>query len=283
MPKDVAGLIGLFELEQIDDLTWRGPQPDTLFQRLFGGQVLGQTLVAAQSSVAHDRQIHSLNSYFLRPGSPDAPLTFEVEAVRDGNTFSNRRVVTKQFDKAIFVLHASFQEGEPGLEHTALQPYAGLTPPLDSPSLRGVLEERYGTHMDVLSEWDALDVRMAAEPTFDERGAHLRAWVRTKSEMPPEPVLHNAVLAYLSDITLLSVTTIPHKVQLMSPNLQAASIDHSMWFHRPAKTDQWLFYDMSSPSAAGARGFCTGRLFQNGVIVATCAQEGLLRLVNCSR
>ncbi|NLE99229.1 MAG: acyl-CoA thioesterase II [Propionibacterium sp.] len=279
MPKDVAGLVGLFELEQIDDLTWRGPQPDTLFQRLFGGQVLAQTLVAASRSVAADRLIHSLSSYFLRPGSPDEPLVFEEERVRDGSTFSNRRVVTKQFGKAIFVLQASFQEAEPGLEHTAQQPYLGLTPPDEARSLRDVLEDTFGSHMEILSEWDALDVKLAAEPTNDENGAGLRAWVRTKTEMPADPLLHNAVLAYLSDITLLSVTTIPHQVQLMSPNLQSASIDHSMWFHRPIKTDQWLLYDMRSPSAAGARGFCVGRLYQNGVTVASCAQEGLLRLL----
>lgn len=271
--------MALFELKQIDDLVWEGPQPDTLFQRLFGGQVLGQTIVAAQQSVAGDRLIHSLNSYFLRPGSPDEPLTFEVEVVRDGHTFSNRRVVTKQSGRTIFVMQASFQEPEPGLEHTAQQPHRGLTPPAEAPSLRAVLEDRFGAHIDVLSEWDALDVRLAQEPRVDEGGAHLRAWVRTKSVLPSEPLLHTAVLAYLSDITLLSVTTIPHEVQLMSPNLQSASIDHSMWFHRPVKTDQWLLYEMNSPSAAGARGFCTGRLYQNGVTVASCAQEGLLRLI----
>lgn len=271
--------MGLFELEPIDDLTWRGPQPDTLFQRLFGGQVLAQTLVAAAMSVAPERLIHSLNSYFLRPGSPDEPLVFEVERVRDGSTFSNRRVVTRQFGRAIFVMQASFQESEPGLEHSARQPYLGLTPPEEARSLRDVLQDLFGTHLDILSEWDALDVRLAADPIVDEGGAGLRAWVRTKDEMPPDPLLHNAVLAYLSDITLLSVTTIPHQVQLMSPNLQSASIDHSMWFHRPIKTDQWLLYDMQSPSAAGARGFCLGRLYQNGVTVASCAQEGLLRLL----
>ena len=271
--------MALFELKQIDDLVWEGPQPDTLFQRLFGGQVLGQTIVAAQQSVAGDRLIHSLNSYFLRPGSPDEPLTFEVEVVRDGHTFSNRRVVTKQSGRTIFVMQASFQEPEAGLEHTAQQPHQGLTPPAEAPSLRAVLEDRFGAHIDVLSEWDALDVRLAQEPRVDEGGAHLRAWVRTKSVLPSEPLLHTAVLAYLSDITLLSVTTIPHEVQFMSPNLQSASIDHSMWFHRPVKTDQWLLYEMNSPSAAGARGFCTGRLYQTGVTVASCAQEGLLRVI----
>lgn len=279
MPRDVEGLVGLFELEQIDEDRWQGPHPDTPFQRLFGGHVLGQTLVAAQASVAPERHIHSLASYFLRPGSDDAPLEFEVETIRDGATFSNRRVLTKQNGRVIFEMQASFQEAEPGLEHTSKQPRDGLTAPCDAPSLRDVLEERFGSHIDILSEWDALDVRLASKPTVDEHGAHLKAWVRTKAPMPADPLLHTATLAYLSDITLLSVSTIPHQVQIMSPNLQAASIDHTMWFHRPVKVDQWLLYDMNSPSAAGARGFCTGKLYQNGVLVASCAQEGLIRVL----
>ena len=279
MPKDVPGLLALFELEQVDDDVWEGPQPDTLFQRLFGGQVLAQTLVAAAKSVPRERLVHSLNAYFLRPGSPEAPLRFEVENLRDGSAFSARRVVTKQFGKVIFQLNASFQEPDPGLEHSARQPWRGLTSPEDAPSLKGVLEEQYGTHVDVISEWDALDVRLASPPAANHRGADLRAWVRTKSRMPRDPLLHNAVLAYLSDITLLSVAVIPHQVQLMSPNLLAASIDHSMWFHRPVAVDEWILYDMVSPSAAGARGFARGRLYQGGVAVASCGQEGLLRLV----
>lgn len=278
MPNDVPSLLALFELRQIDDCVWEAPQPDTLFQRLFGGQVLAQTLVAAARSVPEGRIVHSLNAYFLRPGSPDTPLRFEVENLRDGGTFSARRVVTKQFGKTIFQLNASFQEREPGLEHSSMQPRDDVSRPEDSPSLRGVLEEQFGSHIEVLSEWDALDVRLATQPTVDERGANMRAWVRTKSAMPHDPVLHNAVLAYLSDITLLSVTTVPHKVQLMSPNLQAASIDHAMWFHRPVKVDEWILYDMVSPSSAGGRGFCRGRLYQNGVTVASCGQEGLIRI-----
>ncbi|RRD47464.1 acyl-CoA thioesterase II [Tessaracoccus sp. OH4464_COT-324] len=279
MPKDVPGLISLFDLTQIDDGLWEGPQPDTYFQRLFGGQVLAQTLVAAARSVPQDRCVHSLNAYFLRPGSPEEPLRFEVEALRDGSTFSARRVVTKQFGKIIFQLNASFQEAEPGLEHSARQPWDDVTPAADAPALRAVLEEQFGSHLELINEWDALDVRLATEPSVDERGANMRVWVRTRGEMPPDPLLHNAVLAYLSDMTLLAVTVIPHKIQLMSPRLQSASIDHAMWFHRPVKVDEWVLYDMISPSAAGARGFSRGRLYQNGVTIASCGQEGLIRLL----
>ncbi len=278
MPKDVAGLLALFELRQTDDNVWEGPQPDTFFQRLFGGQVLAQTLVAAAQSVPSERIVHSLNAYFLRPGSRDEPLRFEVEVLRDGGTFSARRVVTKQFGKVIFQLNASFQEPEPGLEHSALQPWADVVSPDEAPSLHTVLEQQFGTHEELLREWDALDVRLATPPMVNHLGANMRAWVRTKSAMPRDPILHNAVLAYISDITLLSTTLVPHQLQVTSPNLQAASIDHSMWFHRPVRTDEWILYDMISPSAAGARGFCRGRLYQNGVTVASCGQEGLIRV-----
>ena len=278
VPKDVAGLLSLFDIHQIDEDVWEGPQPDTYFQRLFGGQVLAQTLVAAARTVSPERVVHSLNAYFLRGGSPDSPLCFEVERLRDGGTFSTRRVVTKQDGRMIFQLNASFHESEAGLEHSAQQPRDNVLPPDEAPPLRAVLEEQFGSHAEMLSEWDALDVRLATPPQENYLGATMRAWVRTKSEMPPDPLLNNAVLAYLSDITLLSTTLVPHKVQITSPHLQAASIDHSMWFHRPVRTDEWILYDMISPSAAGARGFCRGRLYQNGVTIASCGQEGLIRV-----
>lgn len=278
MPKDVPGLLALFEIQQVDENVWEGPQPDTYFQRLFGGQVLAQTLVAAARSVSPERVVHSLNAYFLRGGSPDSPLRFEVEVLRDGGSFSTRRVVTKQDGRMIFQLNASFQEPEAGLEHSARQPWENVTSPDEAPSMRAVLEEQFGSHAQMLSEWDALDVRLATPPEENYLGSTMRAWVRTKSEMPPDPLVNNAVLAYLSDITLLGTTLIPHKLQITSPNLQSASIDHCMWFHRPVRTDEWILYDMISPSAAGARGFCRGRLYQNGVTIASCGQEGLIRV-----
>ena len=276
MPRDVAELVALFDLDKTGETQFRGPQPDTRMQRLFGGQVLGQTLVAAAGTVAPDRLIHSLSAYFLRPGATDIPLDFDVEIVRDGNTFSNRRVVTRQGDKIIFQMTASFQEPEEGLDHTAATP-TDVAPPEACPGLREVLERRFGANVAFLSEWDALDVRLAARPNKADAGGTMKAWVRTKSAMPDSPLLHAAVLAYLSDITLLSVATVPHEVEFLSPKMQAASIDHVMWFHRPVRVDQWLLYDMTSPSASHARGFAMGRLFQDGAAVASCAQEGLLR------
>lgn len=281
MPATVSDLISLFDITQVDEWEFRGPHPDTLFQRLFGGQVLAQTLVAAIRTVPEDRPVHSLHAYFLRPGSPDEPLCFEVEPVRDGRSFSSRRVQAIQGDDVIFVFSGSFHKEEPGLAHSADVPEE-VTPPEQSPSMREVMERRFGHRIASLSEWDALDVRLASGARPSSQGGTMRAWVRTQSALPDDPALHTAVLAYLSDITLLSVATVQHEMEFMSPNVQAASIDHAMWFHRPVRADEWLLYDMVSPSTSGARGFCTGRLFQGGEAVASCAQEGLIRLVNPS-
>ena len=278
MPKDVAELCALFDLTATGRLSFRGPQPRTLLQRLFGGQVLGQTLVAAAQTVPRGRLVHSLNAYFLRPGAIDTPLDFDVEVMRDGHTFSNRRVMARQGETVIFEMTVSFQEPEPGLEHSAAPP-VGVAVPEACPSLPEVLERRFGRQIHMISEWDALDVRLAALPNADRQGGSMRAWVRTQQPMPDDPLLHAAVLAYLSDLTLLSVTTVPHEVEFMSPSLQAASIDHAMWFHRPVRVDEWLLYDMISPSASSARGFAMGRLFQADVAVASCAQEGLIRVI----
>ena len=268
----------LFDLVEVGKGKFRGPQPDTQWQRLFGGQVMAQSLVAAMRTVPENRVVHSLHGYFLRPGSREEPLRFGVEHVRDGRTFSARRVITRQHDDVIFDLNVSFQEPEEGFSHSAVQPES-VAAPEDSSPLGQVLEERFGAPIRMLSEWDALDVRLASTPVPSQNGGVMRAWVRTQDAMPEDPRLHAAVLAYLTDLLLLSVSTVQHEVEFLSPNLQTASIDHAMWFHRPAHCDRWLLYDMVSPSASGARGFCQGRLFQDGKLVASCAQEGLIRLV----
>lgn len=278
MPSNVEDLVALFDIVQVSELKFRGPQPDTYFQRLFGGQVLAQSLWAAMRTVPDERHLHSLHAYFLRPGSPDEPLRFEVEDLRNGRTFSARRVITRQYDREIFQLNCSFQQPEAGLEHSAVPP-TDVRSPEESRPLRGYLEEQVGHPIENLSEWDALDVRLASDPAPSPEGGVMRAWVRTRSALETDPHLHSAVAAYLSDITLLSVSTVQHRLAFMSAGIQAASIDHAMWFHRPFRADDWLLYDMVSPSAAHARAFCTGNLFQDGRLVASCAQEGLIRLV----
>ena len=186
MPRDVAELIALFQLEETGELTFRGPQPQTLMQRLFGGQVLGQTLVAAARTVAPDRRVHSLNAYFLRPGAIDAPLDFDVEVMRDGNTFSNRRIITRQSDRVIFEMTASFQQPEDGLDHSATSP-VDVAPPEACPSLGEVLNRRFGASVEFIKEWDALDVRLAARPDKAEAGGTMKAWVRTREALPDDP------------------------------------------------------------------------------------------------
>ncbi|MDO4785095.1 MAG: acyl-CoA thioesterase II [Propionibacteriaceae bacterium] len=284
MPQTTEELVDLLRLEAIEPGIFRGPHPDTLFQRLFGGQVLAQALTAAHQAAPPDRLAHSLNAYFLRPGRVDTPMIFEVESLRDGGSFSSRRVVARQRGEVIFALSASFQVPEDGLDHHDPLPVS-VPPPQDCPPLVDVLARRFGGPLKIFEEWDALDVRWADDSTSygtmaaNSHGAHMRVWAKTTGPLPADQHVHRAILAYLSDITLLSVSTLPHRVIFMSPQMQAASIDHAMWFHREVFADRWLLYDMVSPSASHARGFSTGRLFQEGHLVASCAQEGLIRMV----
>lgn len=284
MPRTTDELVDLLTLEEIEPGVFRGPQPDTVFQRLFGGQVLAQSLTAAQLTAPDGRLAHSLNAYFLRPGRVDVPVIFEVEKLRDGGSLSSRRVVARQLRETIFAMSASFHIAEDGLDHHDPLP-TDVPPPSECPRLADVIAQRFKGPLKIFEEWDALDVRWADDSTRRGRmqaqshGAHMRVWAKTTGPLPDDQHVHQAVLAYLSDITLLGVSTLPHRVIFMSPQMQAASIDHAMWFHRQVRADEWLLYDMVSPSASHARGFSTGRLFQHGSLIASCAQEGLIRLV----
>lgn len=277
MPATVSDLLALFDITDEGEGRYRGPQPNTQWQRLFGGQVLAQSLYAAMLSVPGERLPHSVHGYFMRPGVNTVAPTFNVTALRDGGSFSTRSVSTMQEDQNIFLAVASFQGPEEGLTHTAEQP-TDVTSPEDSPLLAQVLEAQFGHPMPMLSEWDALEVRLASGPQSSPQGPRMRAWVKTQAPLPDDPRVHIAVMAYLSDITLLSVAVAQHEVELLSPEVMMASLDHAMWFHRPFRADEWLLYDMVSPSASGARGYCQGRLFQDGHVVASAVQEGLIRI-----
>ncbi|WP_298134711.1 acyl-CoA thioesterase II [Micropruina sp.] len=282
MPRTAAELVGLLELEQLDTDLFRGPQPETLRQRSFGGQVLAQALGAAYRTMAPERVAHSLNAYFLRPGSPASPILYVVEPTRDGRAFSQRRVVGRQNGRPIFSMVCSFHIDEGGLDHADPLP-VGVPAPEDCRPAADVLGERSAQTAEFWeAEWGALDVRYATEPSSDRPGpAQLQLWIRTESRLPDDPRLHQMVLAYLSDISLLSVSTLTHPVEFMSSRMQAASIDHAMWFHRPARADEWLLYDQTSPSASGGLGFSQGRLFTaDGVLAASCAQQGLIRVLD---
>jgi acyl-CoA thioesterase II len=282
VPQSVTELIDLLDLEEIEIGLFRARQPDTQLQRVFGGQVLAQALIAAARTVVVSRVLHSLHAYFLLPGRTDIPMVYDVEAVRDGGSFSSRRVVARQGGKVIFYLSSSFHELEEGFEH--LDPVPDNVPlPDECPTLGEVLFKASGRPISFWErEWGALDVRYVGDSRpggalVDERHpARSRVWVRASGRLPDDRRLHHAALAYASDLTLLGATTVPHGV-LIGLNVQAASIDHAMWFHRPFRADDWLLYDQVSPSASSGLGLATARLFQNGILVSNVAQEGLIR------
>ncbi len=282
MPQSVGELIDLLDLEEIEIGLFRARQPDTQLQRVFGGEVLAQALIAASRTVPVSRVLHSLHAYFLLPGRTDLAIVYDVEAVRDGGSFSSRRVVARQGGKVIFYLSSSFHEIEEGFEH--LDPVPEDVPaPDDCPTFGEVLFKASGRPVSFWErEWGALEVRYVGDSRpggglMNARHPALsRVWVRTSGRLPDDRRLHQAALAYASDLTLLGATTVPHNV-FIGLNVHAASIDHAMWFHRPFRADEWLLYDQISPSASSGLGLATARLFQDGTLVSNVAQEGLIR------
>jgi len=283
VPRSLDELLHLLDLEQIEDNLFRGRQPETRLQRVFGGQVAGQALVAASRTVEPERSVHSLHAYFLRPGDTKVPIVYDVEKVRDGRSFSTRRVVARQHGRGIFYMSASFHIPEPGFEHQDVAPV--VPAPDASPTLAEVMEKVSGRPSAAWAEeWAALDVRYAGDsrhgeaPADPTHPAWARVWFRAAGELPDDPVLHRCVLAYASDLTLLGVTLVPHDTYIGANDVQTASLDHAMWFHRPFRSDEWLLYDQVAPSASNARGLATGRIFtQEGALIASVVQEGLIR------
>ena len=287
MVASVAELISVLELEPAGENVFIGQdraEDDRLFQRVFGGQVLAQALMAAYRTVPEDRYAHSLGAYFLREGRAGEPIAYAVEHTRDGRSFSARRVIAAQGDREIFSMDCSFHLPEPGLAHSDTPP-AGVPAPEDCPALSDVLGARSRRASVVWRrEFGVLDARFADDTSALSAAGHsdarMKIWVRAESELPDDPKLHQAVLAYASDLTLLGVSTVPHPVEFGGPGMQVASINHSMWFHRDARADKWLLYDQVSPSASSGLGFSFGRMFADGELVASCAQEGLIRLLD---
>lgn len=283
VPESLDDLVALLDLEQIEDRLFRGTQPDTRLQRVFGGQVAGQALVAAVRTVPPERVVHSLHSYFLLPGDPAVPIVYDVEIVRDGRSFATRRVVARQHGRAIFYLTASFHVAESGFDHQDVMPSA--PPPEQCPTLAELFERISGVpRRSWEREWAALDIRYVGDSrpggslVSSEHPARARLWLRASGRLPDDATLHACVLTYASDLTLLGATLVPHGTYVGAAGLQSASLDHSMWFHRTFRTDEWLLYDQVAPSASGARGLALGRVFTaDGRLVATVAQEGLIR------
>jgi acyl-CoA thioesterase II len=284
VPTSVPELLDLLNLEQLDLDLYRGRQLETELQRVFGGQVAAQALFAASQTVAADVAVHSLHSYFLRPGDTSVPIVYDVERIRDGRSFATRRVVARQHGTSIFYLTASYHIDETGFDHQDLMPQVAA--PEDSPRIGDLYRQLSGRPHDDFweREWAALDVRYAADsrPAGALAGgsspARAQIWLKAAGSVPDDAVLNTCVLTYASDLTLLGVALVPHGVLIGSDQVQSASLDHSMWFHRPFRADQWMLYDQHSASASGGLGFATGRVFsRDGRLIASVAQEGLLR------
>jgi acyl-CoA thioesterase-2 len=281
--RTINELIELLDLEEIEHNHYRATSPDEGWQRVYGGQVLGQALVAASRTVSEERSAHSLHGYFLRPGDTTIPILFKVDRIRDGRSFTTRRVVAIQHGRAIFNMSISFQVAEDGFCHHFEMPAAPA--PEDLVDER-VLREQWTARLPpeqaaAFNRERPIDVRFV-EPVdiFDPepRSPQQMCWMKSRDPLPDDPRLHQCVLAYLSDWSLLDTATLPHAVSFLQDDMQMASLDHAMWFHRPFRADEWLLYVQDSPSASGARGMNRGLVYERGGrLVASTAQEGLMR------
>ncbi|MDH3576624.1 MAG: acyl-CoA thioesterase II [Gammaproteobacteria bacterium] len=278
-------LIALLKLERIEENIFRGDSRDIGSAQVFGGQVVGQALSAAQHTV-EGRVAHSLHAYFLRRGDMDAPIIYDVDRARDGGSFSNRRVVAIQHGRPILNLAASFQAPEDGLEHRADMP--DVPPPEASKDLTevaaDVLEKIPTKLRRFMTAKRPFEFRPVEPLSLDKRRElppKKQVWIRAVDRLPKDQALHQNLLAYVSDFELLATSTLPHGLSFTRRNVIMASLDHALWFHRKFRIDEWLLYSMDSPNASGARGFARGQLFTDkGVLVASTAQEGLIRLID---
>ena len=281
----LADLIRLLELERIEENIFRGDSRDIGSPQVFGGQVLGQALSAAQLTV-EGRVAHSLHAYFLRRGDINAPIIYEVDRQRDGGSFSSRRVVAIQHGRPILNLAASFQVPETGLEHGATMPGVPGPDGLEDVThmAKGNLDKIPLMMRRFLTSARPFEFRPVEPVKFDNleaREPEKHVWIRAVDELPDSQALHQNLLAYVSDYELLGAATLPHGLSFSRGNVIMASLDHALWFHREVRVDDWLLYAMDSPNAGSARGFARGRLFsRDGKLVASTAQEGLIRLVD---
>ena len=275
-------LVTLLDLEAIEVNIFRGRSPDENRQRVFGGQVAGQALVAATRSIDDPhRFVHSLHAYFLRPGDPYVPILYEVDRIRDGKSFATRRVVAIQHGRAIFNLQASYHVAEPGPDHQIPMPQ-GLPEPESLPDWK----TRMAPYKERMGDWydrdRPIDIRFIDGDPFSRHGTPAdgqRVWMRADGELPDDPTLHACIVTYASDMTLLDTTVLPFGLSWESPGMQMASLDHAMWFHRPFRADEWLLYDQQAFSSGSGRGLAGGAIFtHDGTLAVTVVQEGLARV-----
>lgn len=284
----VADLLSLLELEPLEHNIYRGQNRDLATGRVFGGQVFAQALVAARRTVPDQREAHSVHGYFLREGDLKAPIVYFVDRPRDGRSFTSRRVTAIQHGEAIFHLSASFHIEEPGIDHQHRMPDvpAPETLPSELELVRARADRFPEPLRTVITQERPIDIRpirpadpWARQPNESADRAQRQVWFRVIERIPDTPMLHQAVLAYASDYGFLPTALLPHGIAFRDPRLFIASLDHTVWFHRPFRADEWLLYVSDSPSAFGARGFVRGAVYrQDGTMVASMAQEGLIRL-----
>jgi acyl-CoA thioesterase-2 len=278
----VDGLIAVLDLEEIEVDIFRGHSSESSQQRVFGGQVAGQALVATGRTVPVDRPVHSLHSYFIRAGDPSVPIVYEVDRVRDGRSFTTRRTTAIQRGKPIFTLSASFQLDQPGMDHQLPMP------DVPDPETLPTLDERFAESPDAAAFFRGrprpIELRYIDAPPWQQRGYGPRAglhrvWMRANGSLPDDPLLHVCVLTYASDLTLLDSVLIRHGLAIGVDAISMASLDHAMWFHRSFRADEWLLYSSQSPTASGSRGLATGRFYsRDGRHLVSVAQEGMIRV-----
>jgi acyl-CoA thioesterase-2 len=284
MPTTVEELICLLQLERLEDNLFRGASRDIGTRYVFGGQVLGQALSAAQQTVAGDRCAHSLHAYFLRAGDIEKPIIYHVESTRDGSSFSSRHVTAIQHGQSICNFAASFQINEPGVEHQL--PMPAVPKPDDIEPITPLPAEELAKLPPKLQRWfgrsglfEFRHVYPRDELNPPKRPPFQQVWFRLAERIGDAPALHRALLAYASDFHLVGTTMFPHGISYLHRNVQVASLDHAMWFHRPFRIDEWLLYSCDSPTAQGARGLARGMIYAaDGRLVASTAQEGLVRV-----
>jgi acyl-CoA thioesterase II len=285
MSSAIADLVDILTLERLEHNLFRGRSPQVGWQRVFGGLVISQALRAAIATVDAEHQPHSLHAYFLLPGDPAAPIIYEVDRIRDGRSFVTRRVIAIQHGQAIFALSASFHIVEDGFEHQFAMP--DVPRPSELPSEEEIQSRVMPLMPDPIRKYYERERPIELRPVDFERYTsrepkepQFRVWMRASGRLPDDPAIHQAVLAYASDMTLLDTALVAHGRTIFEPDIMPASLDHALWIHQPFRADEWLLYAQDSPMTHGARGLCRGLIFsEDGRLIASVAQEGLVRRI----
>jgi acyl-CoA thioesterase-2 len=283
---DIKEILSIITLKKLDENKFEGKNYKTIWGRVFGGQVLGQALTAAAKTVDKKRSVHSLHAYFLRPGDMKQPIIYDVDRIRDGGSFTTRRVIAIQKGEAIFNMSSSFHKKETGPTHQIDMPdIPGPEECISDLEIRKQMIDKVPERFrEFFTRERPIEIRnLPGEGMFDEpqkKPPYKQVWMKAVAKLPDNDICHQAILAYASDMGLLSTSLNPHRLSFAKGNVQSASLDHGMWFHRPFRADKWMLYSTDSPNASNARGFNRGSVYtREGVLIASAVQEGLMRVV----